>query len=391
MPSLNDVFIVSQARTPIASFRGTLSALSAPQLGSIAIKAALKRANITGEDVDEVFFGNALQAGIGQAPARQAAMGAGILHHTDCTTIQKICSSGLKAITISAQSIQTGTNDVVVSGGMESVSNVPYYLYRGDTPFGGITLVDGIVKDGVTDVYLQMSGVLRTEHLVKSYDLSREALDEHAINSYKRSLNSVKSGLLDREIVPVIVSGTKGNADVTVSEDEELKRVDFAKIKTLEPVAENGTITAANTGALSDGAAATILMSEKALKRFQVAPIARIVEVADVGVPPIEFGKAPALAIQQLLEKSGINKSQISHWEINEPFSAVALANIKHLDLDPEKVNPNGGAVSLGHPLAMSGARILNHLAINLKTDEYGVAAICNGGGGSSAMLIQGM
>lgn len=313
-------------------------------------------------------------------------MGAGILHSTDCTTIQKICSSGLKAIIISAQTIQTGANDVVVSGGMESISNVPYYLYRGDTPFGGITLVDGIVKDGITDVYLNMSGVLRTEHLVKSYELLREDLDNHAINSYKRSLQSLSLGLLDKEIVPVTIPGNK---DLIVSEDEELKRVDFDKIKTLEPVTESGTITAANTGALSDGAAATVLMSAKAVKKFNVIPLARIVEVADMGVPPIEFGKAPALAIQKLLDKSGINKSEIAQWEINEPFSAVALANIKHLDLDSEKVNPNGGAVSLGHPLAMSGARILNHLALNLKTQQYGVAAICNGGGGASAVLIQ--
>lgn len=366
-----------------------MSSVSAPQLGSIAIRAALKRANISGQDVDEVFFGNALQAGIGQAPARQAAMGAGISHSTDCTTIQKICSSGLKAIIISAQSIQTGTNDVVVSGGMESISNVPYYLQRGDTPFGGINLVDGIVKDGITDVYLQMSGVLRTEHLVKSYELLREDLDNHAIESYKRSLQSVSTGLLDKEIVPVIIPGTKGNADVTVTADEELQRVDFEKIKSLKPVEENGTITAANTGALSDGAAATILMSGDAVKKFNVFPLARIVDVADVGVPPIEFGKAPSLAIQKLLERSGIQKSNISHWEINEPFSAVALANIKHLDLDPKKVNPNGGAVSLGHPLAMSGARILNHLALNLKAEQYGIAAICNGGGGASAILIQ--
>ncbi len=364
--------------------------MSAPELGSIAIKAALDRAGITGADVDEVFFGNALQAGIGQAPARQAAMGAGILHSTDCTTIQKICSSGMKAIIISAQSIQTGVNDVVVSGGMESISNVPYYLYRGDrSQIGGITLVDGILKDGVTDAFIQMSGVLRTEHLVKSYELSREDMDNHAIKSYERSLQSVSLGLLDKEIVPVKIPGTNGSADVTISDDEELKRVDFEKIKTLKPVAEMGTITAANTGALSDGAAATVLMSANALKKFNVIPLARIVTVADMGVPPIEFGKAPALAIQKLLERSGIQKSEISHWEINEPFSAVALANIKHLSLDPEKVNPNGGAVSLGHPLAMSGARILNHLALNLKAQQYGVAAICNGGGGASAVLIQ--
>jgi len=278
---------------------------------------------------------------------------------------------------------------VVVSGGMESVSNVPYYMPRGETPYGGITLVDGIVKDGITDVYLQMSGVMRTEHLVKIYELLREDLDTHAINSYKRSLQSARSGLWNKEIVPVIILGKKGNPDVTVCEDEEPNRVDFEKIESLEPVVEKGTITAANTGALSDGAAATVLMSSKAVKKFNVAPLARILDTADVGVPPIEFGKAPALAIQKILDKNGIQKSDISHWEINEPFSAVALANIKHLHIDPEKVNPNGGAVSLGHPLAMSGARILNHLALNLKSQQYGIAAICNGGGGASAVLIQ--
>lgn len=361
--------------------------MSAPQLGSIAIKAALERANISGDDVDEVFFGNAIQAGIGQAPARQAAMGAGIPYSTDCTTIQKICSSGLKAITIATQSIQTGTNDVVVSGGMESISNVPYYLYRGDTPFGGVTLTDGILKDGVTDAFIKLSGVLRTEHLVKMYELSREDLDAYAITSYKRSLESLSSGLLDKELVPVTVSGKNG--ETVVSQDEELKRVNFDKIRTLSPVEENGTVTAANTGALTDGAAATVLMSGKAIKKFNVVPLARIVGTSEMGVPPIEFGKAPALAILKLLEKCGIQKSEISHWEINEPFSAVALANIKHLGLDPERVNPNGGAVSLGHPLAMSGARILNHLALNLQPQQYGIAAICNGGGGASAVLIQ--
>jgi len=392
MTTNQDVFIVSVARTPIGSFRGTLSALTAPQLGSIAIKGALERAGISGKDVDEVYFGNVLQAGVGQAPARQASIGAGIPVTVGCTTINKVCASGMKAIMLSAQSIRLGDNQVVVAGGMESMSQTPYYQTRGETPYGGITLADGIVTDGLTDVYSHTHMGLCTEGLALKYGLTREAQDQFAAQSYRRTAKAAGAGVFVEEIVPVVIPGKRGKPDVTVTEDEEFKKVNFERMSSLAPVFKKdgtGTITAANASSLNDGAAATVLMSAAAVKKFGAKPLAKVVAFADAGVEPADFGIAPAYAVPKVLAKAGVEKSQIAHWEFNEAFSAVGLANIKHLDLNPDKVNPNGGAVALGHPLGCSGARIVNHLALHLKPNEYGMAAICNGGGGASALMVQ--
>ncbi|XP_054156422.1 acetyl-CoA acetyltransferase, mitochondrial-like [Oppia nitens] len=384
------VFIVSVARTPIGSYRGSLTPLSAPQLGSIAIKGALERAGINGADVDEVYYGNVLSAGVGQNPARQASLGAAIPVTVPCTNVNKVCASGMKAIMLAAQSIRLGDTDVVVAGGMESMSNAPYYQTRGETPYGGITLNDGIVLDGLTDAYSKTHMGLCTEGLAAKYGVTREAQDQFAIESYRRCARS--AGLFKEEIVPVLIPGKRGRPDITVIEDEEYKKVNFDKIPSLAPVFKKdgtGTITAANASSLNDGAAACVLMSAKALTKFRAKPLAKVIAYADAGVQPEDFGIAPAYAVPKVLEKAGLDKSQIAHWEFNEAFSAVGLANIKHLELNPEKVNPNGGAVGLGHPLGCSGARIVNHLALHLKPSEYGMAAICNGGGGASALLVQ--
>ncbi|CAG2167786.1 unnamed protein product [Oppiella nova] len=394
MSALNEVYIVSVARTPIGSFRGSLSALTAPQLGSIAIKGALERAGIRGADVDEVYFGNALQAGLGQAPARQAALGAGIPNTTACTTINKMCSSSTKAIIIAAQTIQCGANHVVLTGGTESMSNAPYYHTRGDTPYGGITLKDSIAFDGLLDVYTQLSMGLCAENLSKKLDISRADSDAHAIDQYRRSCHSSQTGLYAKEIVAVTIEGTKGCPRVTIDTDEELSRVIYEKIPTLKAsFKEDGVITAATTGAFSDGAAALVLMSGKAVQKYGVKPLAKIVATADAGVDPIDFGLAPSFAVPKLLEKAGLTGERIAHYELNEPFSCVGLANLKHLGLmsRADKVNPNGGSVALGHPLGFSGARIVSHLALNLRPNEYGVASTCNGGGGASALLLQSM
>ncbi|XP_054156421.1 acetyl-CoA acetyltransferase A, mitochondrial-like [Oppia nitens] len=392
MSTLNDVFIVSYARTPIGSFQGLLSTLTAPQLGSLAIKGALERAGITGTDVDEVYFGNALQAGLGQAPARQSALGAGISNTTPCTTVNKMCSSSTKAIIIAAQTIQCGANDVVVAGGTESMSRAPYYLDRGQTPYGGVTLNDSIATDGLLDVYTQLSMGLCAESLAKKFHISREDSDQHAIDSYQRSISSSESGLYAKELVPVTVPGVKGRPDTIVQSDEELTRVIFDKIPTLKPAfSDNGVITAATTGAFSDAGAALVLMSAKAVEKFGVQPLAKIVATSDAGVDPIDFGLAPTYAVQKLLKSAGISREQVAHYELNEPFACVGLSNIRALGLanDIHKINPNGGSVALGHPLGFSGARIVGHLAMNLGDHEYGVASTCNGGGGASALLLQ--
>ncbi|CAG2107500.1 unnamed protein product [Medioppia subpectinata] len=392
MASNQDVFIVAVARTPLGSFRGSLSGLTAPQLGSVAIKGAIERAGIAAKDVDEVFYGNVLTAGLGQAPARQAALGAGLPVSVPCTTVNKVCASGMKAIAFAAQAIRLGDADVVVAGGMESMSNTPYYQSRGDTPYGGITLADGIVVDGLTDAYSQTHMGLCTEALAAKYGITRAAQDEFAATSYKRSARAATAGAFKAEIVPVTIAGKRGKPDVTVTDDEEYKKVNFERMSSLAAVFKKdgtGTITAANASTLNDGAAAAVLMSAAAVKKFGVKPLAKVVAYADAGVEPADFGIAPAYAVPKVLAKAGLDKSQIAHWEFNEAFSAVGLANVKHLELDPEKVNPNGGAVALGHPLGCSGARIVNVLALHLKPNEYGMAAICNGGGGASAMLVQ--
>ncbi|TFK09928.1 transmembrane protein 255B [Platysternon megacephalum] len=388
--TLNEVVIASAARTPIGSFQGSLSSLRATELGSIAIKGAIERAGIPAEEVKEVYMGNVLQAGQGQAPARQALLGAGLPISTPATTINKVCASGMKSVMMAAQNLMCGNQDVMVAGGMESMSNVPYTMNRGATPYGGVKLEDLIVKDGLTDVYNKIHMGNCAENTAKKLTVSREEQDTYAINSYTRSKAAWESGELTKEVIPVTIS-QKGKPDIEVKEDEEYKRVDFSKVPKLKTVfqKENGTVTAANASTLNDGAAALVVMTAEAAKRLNVTPLARIVAFADAAVDPIDFPIAPAYAVPKVLSDAGLKKEDIAMWEINEAFSVVVLANIKMLGIDPQKVNIHGGAVSLGHPIGMSGARIVAHMAHVLKQGQYGLAGICNGGGGASAILIQ--
>lgn len=388
---LHDVLIVSGVRTPIGSFRGTLTSLSAPALGSIAIETAVQRAGIPKDAVQEVYMGQVLQGSSGQAPARQAALGAGLQVSTPCTTVNKVCASGMKSVMLASQSLMLGHQNVMVAGGMESMSNAPYYLARGETPYGGLNLLDSLVYDGLTDAYKKIHMGVCGENTAKKFGVTRQQQDEFAISSYKKTAQATETGLFEKEIVEVKIPGKKGKPDTVVKTDEEFRRVNFDKIPSLPTVfqRENGSITAANASTINDGAAACVLMTENAVENFKVKPLARIVGFADAAVEPIDFPIAPVFATQKLLEQCGIKKDDISMFEINEAFSVVVLANIIKLDLDPTKVNIHGGAVSLGHPIGMSGARIVNHMAHCLKPGQYGLASICNGGGGASAILIQ--
>ncbi|XP_040282196.1 acetyl-CoA acetyltransferase, mitochondrial isoform X2 [Bufo bufo] len=388
--SLKEVVIASAVRTPIGSFQGSLSSLPATKLGSVAIKAAVERAGIPVEEINEVYMGNVLQAGQGQAPTRQATLGAGLPISTPTTTINKVCASGMKSIMLAAQSLMCGHQNVMVAGGMESMSNVPYCMSRGATPYGGVKLEDLIVKDGLTDVYNKIHMGNCAENTAKKFSIGREEQDNFAISSYTRSKAAWDAGLMAKEIAPVTIA-QKGKPDVVVQEDEEYKRADFTKFPKLKTVfqKDNGTVTAANASTLNDGAAALVLMTSEASDRLQVKPLARILAFADSAVDPIDFPIAPAYAIPKILSATGLKKEDITMWEINEAFSIVVLANIKMLDIDPAKVNINGGAVSLGHPIGMSGARIVGHMAHALKKGQFGIASICNGGGGASAILIE--
>lgn len=389
--TVNEVVIASFARTPIGSFRGCLAAVPATRLGSIAIKGAVDRAGIKFEDVQEVIMGNVVSSGAGQAPARQAALGAGLPLSAPCTTINKVCASGMKAIILAAQSLMCGCQDIMVAGGMESMSNIPFYLSRGETPYGGINLQDGIVHDGMTDAYDKIHMGTCAEKTAKKYELSREDQDNFAMESYKRSAAAAKEGVLAKEIVPVAIPVKPGKPEVVVTEDEEYKRADFDKFSSLPTpfVEEGGTITAANASGLNDGAAACVLMTRQAADRLGVKPLARIVGFGDAAVEPVHFSIATAYAITKVLKEAGLKAEDVSMFEINEPFSSAVLCNMKHLQLDHSKVNIHGGSVSLGHPIGASGARITGRLALHLKPGQYGLAAACNGGGGGSAILIQ--
>jgi acetyl-CoA C-acetyltransferase len=387
-----DIVIVSMARTPIGSFLGSLATLSATKLGSIAIKGALDRIGLDANKVDEVLMGNVVSAGLGQAPARQAAMFAGIPDTVPCTTINKVCSSGMKAIIIAAQSIQCGDAEIVVAGGMESMSRIPHYLDgRKSVKLGDIKATDGLLVDGLTDVYDQKHMGTCGDLCAQEYGFSREDQDAFAIESYNRSANAWNENRFSNEVVPVEIPQRRGDA-IIFSEDEEYKNVKMEKIPSLRPVfSPEGTVTAANASTLNDGAAAVVLMSAEKAKELNLKPIAKIVSYADAAHEPQWFTTAPAKAIPKALDKANISMDAIDYFELNEAFSVVGLANIKILGLDANKVNVNGGAVSLGHPLGMSGARIVMSLISVLEQNngKYGAAGICNGGGGASAIVIE--
>ncbi len=390
---MNKVYIVSAVRTPLGSFGGVLSSFKATQLGSIAIKEALKRAGISGDDVDEVFFGNVVQANNGQAPARQAALGAGVTDFAPATTVNKVCASGMKSIAFGAQSIQLGLTDIVVTGGMESMSNIPFYVpkARYGYKYGDGVLVDGLVKDGLEDAYGKKAMGVYADETAEEYEISREEQDEFAIESYKRSALATEKGLFKDEIVPVELKDRKGNITI-IDEDEEYKRVKFEKIPSLRAVfTKNGTVTAANASTINDGAAALILASEKAVKEHNLKPIGEIIAYGDAAHDPDRFTTAPIKSADLVLDRVGMKKEDINLWEVNEAFAVVTLVFNKLMKIDNSKVNVNGGAVSLGHPLGASGARIVVTLlhALRNRGGEYGLATLCNGGGGAGAIIIK--
>jgi acetyl-CoA C-acetyltransferase len=390
---MKDVYIVSAVRTPLGSFGGKLSGLTAIELGSIAIKGALKKAGVEPKEVEEVIMGNVISANLGQAPARQAAIGAGIGYNVPCTTVNKVCSSGMKAVMFAAQSIMTGQNDLVVAGGMESMSNVPYYVpkARFGYKYGNAELVDGLVKDGLFEVYYKFPMGNCADHTAKEMNISREEQDNYAIQSYTRSAEAWKSGAFKDEVVPVEIAGRKGEV-IVIDEDEEFRNVVFEKIPSLRPVFEkDGTVTAANASTMNDGASALILASKEKVQELGLKPIAKILGFADAAQDPLWFTTAPALAIPKAIENAGITERDVDFYEINEAFAAVAIANQRQLNLDNDKLNVFGGAVSLGHPLGASGARIITTLnsVLNQKNGKIGVAGICNGGGGASAIVIE--
>lgn len=389
--SRREVVIVSAVRTPIGSFQSSLAPLSATQLGAIAVEGAIKQAGIGKEDINEVILGNVVSAGLGQAPARQATIFAGLSKSTVCTTVNKVCSSGMKTIMLAAQSLALGEHNVVVAGGFESMSNVPYYMRRCQTPYGGIKLDDGIVFDGLWDVYNQFHMGNCAENTAKKLGISRKEQDDYAINSYKRSAEAWKAKIFEPEIVSVRIPGKRGKPDLVVAEDEEYKKINFEKFGSLATVfqRDGGTVTAGNASTLNDGAAALVLTTPETADLFKIKPLARIIAYQDAETDPIDFPIAPALAVPKLLKKAGIKQNDVAMWEINEAFSVVVCANIKMLDIDPAKVNIHGGAVSLGHPIGMSGGRIVGHLVHALKKGEIGCASICNGGGGASSILIE--
>ncbi|XP_022973138.1 acetyl-CoA acetyltransferase, cytosolic 1-like [Cucurbita maxima] len=389
-----DVCIVGVARTPIGAFLGSLSSFSATQLGSIAIECALKRANVDPSLVQEVFFGNVLSANLGQAPARQAALGAGIPNSVICTTINKVCASGMKATMIAAHTIQLGINDVVVSGGMESMSNVPKYLQlRKGSRFGNDTVVDGMLKDGLWDVYNDFAMGVCGEMCASQHSITREDQDAYAIKSFERGLAAQNNGQLSWEIAPVKVPSGRGKPSSIFDKDESLRQFDAAKLRKLRPSfkEDGGTVTAGNASIISDGAAALVLVSGKKAVELGLEIIAVIKGYADAAQAPELFTTAPALSIPKAISNAGLHASQIDYYEINEAFSVVALANQKLLGLDPDRVNVHGGAVSLGHPLGCSGARILVTLlgVLRQRNGKYGVGAVCNGGGGASALVVE--
>lgn len=392
---MKEVFIVSAVRTPMGSFMGSLSTVPATKLGSVAVKGALDKINLDPKQVQEIYMGNVLQAGEGQAPARQVALGAGLSIETPSTTVNKVCASGMKAVTMAAQAIKAGDVDVIVAGGMENMSSVPhYYNARIATKLGDIKMQDGMVLDGLTDVYNKVHMGVCAEKCATDYNISREEQDNFAIESYKRAAKAWSEGKFAEEIIPVEIPQRKGDP-IVFAEDEEYKAVKFDKIPTLPTVfkKEQGTVTAANASTLNDGASALILVSKEKMEELGLKPLAKIISYADAAQEPENFTTSPAKALPIALKKAGLELTDIDFFEFNEAFSVVGLANNKILGLDASKVNVNGGAVAIGHPLGSSGSRIIVTLINVLKQNnaKLGAAAICNGGGGASAIVIENM
>ncbi|MBC3785312.1 thiolase family protein [Spirosoma utsteinense] len=389
---MNEVVIIAAVRTPIGSFGGVLSTLSATDLGAAAIQGALSRAGVSPDQVQEVYMGNVVSANVGQAPAKQAALKAGLPATIPCTTINKVCASGTKAIMLAAQAIQLGQADVIIAGGMESMSNVPYYVpkARFGYKYGNAELVDGLARDGLVDVYDQCSMGVFADRTAEKYAISREAQDAYSVQSYKRAEESTQSGRFSAEIIPVEVAGRKGS--VTVTEDEEYKNVIYDKIPTLKPAfGTGGTVTAASSSPISDGASALVVMSRRKADELGLKPLARIVAYADAEQEPQWFTTAPTKAVPLALERAGLTTDDIDFFEINEAFAVVPLAFSEVLNVPQEKLNVFGGAVSIGHPLGASGARIVTTLTnvLQQKGGRYGAVGICNGGGGASALVLE--
>ncbi|KAI8364360.1 Thiolase, N-terminal domain-containing protein [Radiomyces spectabilis] len=393
---LNDVVIASAVRTPVACFNGGLKSLSATRLGAIAAKAAIERAGLKPEQIEEAYIGNVIQANLGQAPARQVILEAGCPESTEATTINKVCASGMKSVMLAAQSLALGDRQIMLAGGMESMSNAPFYAQR-NIVYGHQQMLDAIIKDGLWDVYNQIHMVRKirllylgscAENTAAKYKISRQDQDEHAIESYKRAAKAWENGVFDAEIVPVTIKGKKG--DTVVKVDEEFTNVKYEKIPSLRPVfKKDGTVTAANASTLNDGASALVLMTRQKAEELGVKPLARVVSYADAACAPIDFTIAPSKALPIALEKAGLSVNDISKFELNEAFSVVAKVNEQLMGLDPSKVNVAGGAVALGHPIGSSGSRIIVTLTHLLKSGEFGAAAVCNGGGAASSIIIQ--
>lgn len=388
-----EAYIISTARTPIGSFGGVLSSISATELGAKAIRGSIEKIKLDPALIEEVYMGNVVSANLGQAPARQAAIGAGLAHETICTTVNKLCASGMKSATLAAQAIRLGDADLLVAGGMENMSQIPFYLpkARYGYGYGNGEVVDGLLRDGLTDAYDHCAMGVCGDRTATQREITREQQDEYAIRSYQRSAEANDKGYFKEEIVAVEVPQRKGE-QLLVSEDEEFKKVNFDKIPNLRPVfSPDGTVTAANASTINDGGAAMILASGRRVKELNLKPIARIVAYADAEQEPIWFTTTPIAATRKVLEKAGMQLSDIDYFEINEAFAVVALAYMKELELSPDKVNLFGGAVSLGHPLGVSGARIMGTLIniLHQKQGRYGLAAICNGGGGASAVILE--
>ena len=389
---MNEVVIVSVARTPIGSFLGSLSNIPAPKLGAIAMKGALEKINLNPAKVQEVFMGNVVSAGLGQAPARQAAIFANIPDTVPCTTVNKVCASGMKSIMLAAQSIALGDNDIVVAGGMENMSMIPHYVHaRKGTKFGPATMEDGMQKDGLVDVYDQVAMGVCADACATEYEFTREDQDAFAIQSYERSAAAWKAGNYADEVVPVEIPQRRGEP-IIFAEDEEYKNVKMEKIPNLRPAfTKDGTVTAANASTINDGGAALVLMSKQKADELGLAPLAKITSYADAAHEPKWFTTAPAKALPKALAKANLSIDDIDYFELNEAFSVVGLANCKILGISEDITNVNGGAVSIGHPLGVSGARIVIALTsiLKQKNAKFGAAAICNGGGGASAMIIE--